>query len=104
MPARSFRSGARSLWENARAHWQFKLALTFALNLFFWLGYGFLSHHAFLPLHTLPLTPLDHAIPFEPRGWSWVYMSEFIFTAATPWLISQREMLHRYAKGVGLLS
>jgi membrane-associated phospholipid phosphatase len=81
-----------------------KLFLTVALNLFFWIGYGFLSRHAFFPTHMLPLTWMDRSVPFQPEPWSWIYMSEFVLTGTVPWFITRRETLWRYAAGVLVLS
>ena len=104
MPGKSFHSFTIAVWSRGQTEWRLKIVLTIALNLVFWIGYGVLSRHSFMPLQTIPLTWLDHAIPFQPEGWSWIYMSEFLLTATVPWLIARREMLWRYVRGVGLLS
>ena len=87
-----------------RTCWRLKLLLTVALNLFFWAGYGYLSRHAWFPLVTPPLTWVDRIVPFQPAGWSGIYLSEFAFTAIVPWLITSREALRRYAIGLLMLS
>jgi membrane-associated phospholipid phosphatase len=84
--------------------WQAKLRLTAVLNVLFWTLYLFLSRHAFLPVHTLPMTFLDRWAGFQPQLWAWVYESNFLLVGVVPWLIDSREELRRYAAGFALLS
>lgn len=87
-----------------QACWRFKLLLTLLLNLFFWAGYAYLSHHALFTVRTPPLTWVDEVVPFQPVGWSAIYLSEFVFTALVPWLISNHRTLLRYAAGLLIMS
>jgi membrane-associated phospholipid phosphatase len=99
MPARLFRNvGAR-----LKAHWQLKLLLTITLNLAFWGGYSFLGRHVFFPIRTPPQTWFDHAIPFQPVPWAWVYLSQFLFVSTLPWLLGTREGLRRYVRGLAFI-
>jgi membrane-associated phospholipid phosphatase len=86
------------------AHWRLKVALTAALNVLFWGGYGFLGHHAFFSLRAVPLTALDHAVPFQPVPWAWIYLSQYLFVVVLPWLLTTREAILRYAAGVLIMS
>ena len=83
------------------AHWRHKLLLTVLLNALFWTGYAFLGRKTFFPTWTPPLTWVDTVVPFHPHGWSWVYLSQFLFTGTLPWLLDGREALRRYVVGVG---
>ena len=85
------------------AHWRLKLLLTFALNLVFWTGYSFLGRHTFFPQWTPPLIWLDHAIPFQPAFWGWVYLSQFLFTGTLPWFLATKEQLRRYVVGLAVM-
>jgi len=86
------------------AHWRLKIALTLALNLLFWGGYGYLGHHALFPLRAVPLTALDRSVPFQPFPWAWIYLSQYIFVPALPWLLTARQAIRRYAVGVLIMS
>jgi membrane-associated phospholipid phosphatase len=83
-----------------QAHWRLKLLLTVVLSLFFWTGYSFLGRHVFFPLRIPPLIWIDTAIPFQPEPWGWVYLSQFLFTGALPWLITEKDGLRRYVIGL----
>jgi membrane-associated phospholipid phosphatase len=85
------------------AQWRLKLALTAVINVFFWVGYGFLSRHALFPVRSLPQTWLDSTVPFQPGFWGWIYLSEFLATMSVPWLIGSKEGLRRYALGLLVL-
>jgi membrane-associated phospholipid phosphatase len=104
MPDASSIEARMTLWARLGACWRFKVLLTLALNLFFWVGYGFLASHALFPVQTVPSTWVDRAIPFQPAGWSVVYLSEFLFTTTVPWLLSTSADLRRYAWGLFGLS
>ena len=95
---------ARALLQRLAAHWRLKLALTAALNVIFWTGYASLSRHALFPLHTLPATWLDRAIPFQPEPWGWIYMSEFLLTGVGPWLITDRRALADFTLGLLIIT
>ncbi|MEI6534091.1 MAG: phosphatase PAP2 family protein [Verrucomicrobiaceae bacterium] len=87
-----------------QAQWRFKLLLTVLLNLIFWMGYGWLGRHAYFPLHRLPFTWIDQAVPFQQQPWAWIYLSQFLFTSIMPWLLVKKEGVYRYAMGVAVMS
>jgi membrane-associated phospholipid phosphatase len=91
-------------WRRFTALWQVKLRLTAVLNVLFWGLYLFLSRHASLPVHTLPMTWLDEWAGFQPHPWAWVYESNFLLVGVVPWLINSQAELRRYAAGFALLS
>src|SRR5262245_3421138 len=93
-----------SWWGRIKTLWQLKLSLTIVVNLGFWALYLFLSRHALLPIHTLPMTWLDKWAGFRPHPWAWVYESNFILGAIIPWLITSRQQLRQYAIGFATLS
>ena len=82
------------------ALWREKLLLTFALNLVFWSAYSVLGRYHFFPVLSIPLTPLDRWIPFQPDFWTPFYLSIYILTFFVPWLITSRADLKRYALGL----
>src|SRR5690242_1462428 len=67
-----------SLWQSLTVLWREKLFWTCAINILFWTGYLFLSRHAFVPVHTLPMTWLDHWAGFRGYSWSVIYESNFL--------------------------
>ena len=54
------------------------------------------------PLHTLPVTPVDRWIDFDP-SWIGAYLSLALLVPIAPLLATRREELVRYAKGLTLL-
>jgi membrane-associated phospholipid phosphatase len=90
--------------ERLSAFWKGKLVFTVVLNLLFWPIYTWLSHHSFLPVHTVPKTWLDTNVPLWPNPWAFVYMSQFGYVAAVPWLMRTGPGLRRYLYGAVLLS
>ncbi|MDB6124408.1 MAG: PA-phosphatase [Pedosphaera sp.] len=88
------------LFSRIIAHWERKLLLTLALNLFFWVGYAWLGHHAVFPLRNVPATWLDTLIQFSPQPWGWIYLSQFLYTGTLPWLINSKPGLRRYVVGL----
>jgi membrane-associated phospholipid phosphatase len=51
------------------------------------------------PTRSVPLSWLDHAIPFEPR-WVWAYLSLYLLNPIGPLLTRSRKDLLRYAGGI----
>jgi membrane-associated phospholipid phosphatase len=93
----------KRLWQRLTALWREKLLLTLTFNILFWAGYLFLSRHAVLPVHTLPMTWLDDWAGFRGPVWSFIYESNFLI-GLIPWFITSRETLCRYVFGFALLS
>jgi len=54
------------------------------------------------PALTLPQTPLDEAIAFDP-SWIWPYASLALLVPLAPLLATTRDHLVRYARGLSLL-
>jgi membrane-associated phospholipid phosphatase len=98
---------ALSFWRELRfllfSCWREKLLLTSALNLFFWLPYSWLSRHALFPLRGIPQTWLDLQVGYSPEPWSWIYLSQFLYTATIPWLIVSKSNLHKYVVGLAIM-
>ena len=84
--------------------WREKLCLTLALNILFWSAYFFLSRHAFLPIHTLPMTWLDNWAGYRPYPWVWIYESNFLLVGLIPWMIASRDELRRCVVGFIMLA
>jgi membrane-associated phospholipid phosphatase len=51
------------------------------------------------PRRSIPLTPIDHAIAFEP-GWVWGYLSLYVLMPIAPLLTRSRQELWRYTRGM----
>jgi membrane-associated phospholipid phosphatase len=83
--------------------WREKLALTLALNLFFWVPYSLLSRHEVFPARAIPLTWFDAAVGFSPDPWGWIYLSQFLYTGTIPWLIAPRADIRKYVVGLSLM-
>ncbi len=86
-----------------KAEWRLKLALFLVANAVFWSGYQFLGRCEFFPLREVPLTWLDRAVGYQPNGWVWVYLSQYVFTLALPLLLTTREALRRYGWTLALM-
>lgn len=87
-----------------RAEWRLKLLVFVVVNAVFWVGYQWLSRHAHFPLRPIPVTWLDRAVPFQPELWSWIYLSQFLFTGALPLLLVTRADLRRYVVSLAVMS
>jgi membrane-associated phospholipid phosphatase len=85
-----------------RAHARLKLALSGGLTLFFCVPYFTLQR---LPVdaRTLPLSPLDTAVPFQP-DWTAVYQSVYLLLPAAALWADSADALRRYARGFVALS
>ena len=79
-----------------------KIAVLLGLSVGICVPYFALQRLDVFPLRTLPLTPLDRWIPFEP-GWIVAYLSLALLVPLAPLLASRRDELVRYAKGLTLL-
>jgi membrane-associated phospholipid phosphatase len=87
-----------------KSEWRLKLLLLFAVNVIFWTFYQVLSRHAFLPLHTVPTTWLDRAVPYQPAFWSGIYLSQFLFTAGVPLMLTKRDDIRRFVTTMTIMS
>jgi hypothetical protein len=89
---------ASALTVRVRAHVGLKLLMGLALTVAFCVPYFWLQRWQLYPAMTLPLTPVDTAIPFTPR-WTLVYQSVYLLLALPPALAATRADLRRYAAG-----
>lgn len=87
-----------------KVEWRLKLVLFLAINAFFWTCYQVLSRHAFFPLRAVPVIGLDAAVPFQPRPWSGVYLSQFLVTGTLPLLLLTREDIRRYTISLAVMA
>lgn len=87
-----------------QAEWRLKLLLFLACNAIFWTIYQGLSRHAFFPRWEVPSTWLDDAVSFQPGLWSWVYLSQFLFTGILPLLLVTRADIRRYVISLTVMS
>ncbi|MDB6064194.1 MAG: phosphoesterase, PA-phosphatase related protein [Pedosphaera sp.] len=104
MPGESSADCATGWRHRIPSVWRTKLALTAMLNVFFWGPYLFLSRHALLPVHSLPMMSVDKWAGFQPHPWAWIYESNFLLAGIVPWLITTREGLRRYALGFAMMA
>lgn len=96
MMARSF---PERIARRVTACWRRKLTLTALLGAGFWAGYSLLGRHAFFPLREIPRLWPDHAVPYQPVPWGWIYLSPFLVSSILPWLLPSADALRRYAAG-----
>ncbi|HEY4415612.1 MAG TPA: phosphatase PAP2 family protein [Verrucomicrobiae bacterium] len=80
-----------------------KLILLFGLNLLVYGPYLFLQRHHFFPATVMPLSSLDHLIPFSDQA-VWLYFSIYLLMPIGPFLMNRRGQLLRYAAGIVLFS
>ncbi len=92
------------MFTRLQAEWRLKLLLFITINAVFWVGYQWLSRHAHFPLRAIPVTWLDRAVPFQPELWSWVYLSQFLFTGALPLLLVTPAEIRRYLVSLAVMS
>jgi membrane-associated phospholipid phosphatase len=79
-----------------------KIAVLLGLTVGICVPYATLQRQPVFPLRTLPVTPLDEWIGFEP-GWIVAYLSLALLVPLAPMLAVRRDELARYAKGLALL-
>jgi membrane-associated phospholipid phosphatase len=91
------------VFAHVQAEWRLKLLLFIAINAVFWAGYQWLSRHALFPLREVPVTGLDRAVPFQPGLWSWLYLSQFLFTGILPLLLVTRADIRRYVISLAVM-
>lgn len=90
-------------WVRLRHLWWLKTAgLTAGLTLFF-PAYFWVMRHPLHPVTVMPLTPVDHWIPFEPLALP-VYLSLWFYLTLAPGLLTAPRELFSYAVAAGLLS
>lgn len=86
-----------------RAHLGLKLGLAAALNLGALVPYFWLQRNTFFPITTMPQTPLDLWLGFNPQA-VWVYLSLFLLMPIAPMQMDRIYQLRRYALGVVAMS
>jgi membrane-associated phospholipid phosphatase len=101
MPGGSF---SDRLIGRLRSCWRLKVQLSIALLILFDVPYFLIGHYPVFPVHTLPLSAIDRAIGFHPRGWVWVYQSFYLLLNIIPWLARERWELQRYLRGFVIVS
>jgi membrane-associated phospholipid phosphatase len=85
-----------------RLHLREKIAVWLGLAVGICVPYFTLQRLDWFPTRTLPQTPLDRWIPFEP-GWIGVYLSIALLVPLAPLCATRRDELARYARGLALL-
>ena len=97
-------TGARSAAASSRllVELRTKVAVLLGLTVGICVPYYFLQRYPVLPLRTVPQTPLDAWVPFDP-GWVYAYGSIALLVPLLPLLATHRDHLLRYAKGLALL-
>jgi hypothetical protein len=74
---------------------------TVAIGLFF-IGYFHLQNNPAYPVTVMPLTVLDHLIPFQPQA-LFAYLSLWLYVGIGPGLQSNAQELIAYGAWIGLL-
>lgn len=85
-----------------RAHLGPKICVLLGLSLGICIPYFGLQQIERSALHSVPLTAIDRAIPFEP-AWTWAYISLALLVPLAPLLSTTTVQLARYAGGLALL-
>ena len=98
-------SAGRAAWSDellrrVRLHFFIKFAGISALNWVFFLGYFHLLQHPVGPVTQMPLTALDHWIPFTPAALG-VYVSLWIYTGIPAGLMPSLRHLIIYGLWIG---
>lgn len=76
-----------------RRHLWLKVAAVSAFNWIFFIGYFHLLRHPAYPVIEMPLTALDHMIPFQPQALL-VYVSLWLYVGIAPGLLLRvRELI-----------
>ena len=73
------------IWFRMRRHFLLKLVGTTACNWFFFIGYFHVLRFPAYPVTLMPLTALDHLIPFEPLG-LFPYLTLWLYLGFVPGL------------------
>lgn len=83
--------------------WKIKLILLAIVPLSFSVVYLGLQHVEFFTPRTFELSALDRAIAFSPQ-WVYVYQSLYVLMPIVPLLLTRRDQLERYMKGLVWIS
>lgn len=86
-----------------RSNLRLKLVLGAVLTGGIWGTYLFLQRHVLFPVTAMQPTALDRMVPFVP-GTVYLYESLWLLMPIAPWLMSSREEVIRYARGLSLIS
>ena len=79
-----------------------KIAVWLGLAVGICVPYFTLQRVVLFPVRTIPATPLDAMIDFDPR-WVWAYASLALLVPLAPLLATDRADLRRYSVGLALL-
>jgi membrane-associated phospholipid phosphatase len=91
-----------SLMAALRSHWQLKLALFFALNLWISGPYHAIQRFGNVQPTEMPVFAVDRAVPFG-SGWTWMYLSVFLLVPIPALLLADRALLKRQALELGVV-
>jgi len=76
-----------------------KVVLLLTLPVVVTVAYLGVQREIIFPVHKVPLTWLDRAVPFQPR-WIWAYLSLYLLNPIGPLFTRSRQDLLRYARGI----
>ncbi|MEJ8850556.1 phosphatase PAP2 family protein [Variovorax rhizosphaerae] len=91
------------MWLRFRSLFWLKLVGTTAFTWIFFIGYFHLLRHPVNPVTEMPLTALDHLIPFGPH-WLGAYLSLWLYVGVAPGLQRNFAELLVYGLWMGALS
>lgn len=86
-----------------RSNFQLKVLLGIVLTTAVWSGYLFLQRHPLFPAAPVRSVWLDHSLPFMPAA-VYPYESIWLFMPIAPWLMTRRENLIDYSRGIALIA
>lgn len=90
------------LWPRVRPNFLLKaVGITGFMTLFF-IAYFHLLNHPIRPVTAMPLTIVDHSLPFLPAALP-LYASLWLYVSLPPTLIVGRRELERYGAAIGMV-
>lgn len=89
------------LHRSRQLFWLKTLGLTVFMTVFF-MGYFHVLRHPVNPVTLMPLTPLDHAIGFQPAALG-IYLSLWFYVGIAPYLLDRLRALVAYGLWIGAL-
>ena len=90
-------------WSRARPHLKLKIFGISAFITVFFFGYFLLQNHPFFPVHVIPLTAVDRAIPFTPWALG-LYLSLWFYVSLPPTLLRTKPELYAYGWMAGAVA
>jgi membrane-associated phospholipid phosphatase len=85
------------------AEWKIKLFAGGLATGVFWICYFLLERYPVFPVRIMPASIFDRLVPFVPAA-APVYVSQFITMSLLAWLMTSKQELLAFCKGIALIS